>query len=301
VGDYDSTQARRNTLVGIFVIAALVALAYLIFKFNDMPGTVRELTSFKIYAKFPSAQGVQKDTPVQFCGYQIGRVTEIMPPQARLDENTGEKYHQTMCVISIDKKYKNIPSTVDIKVITRQLGSSYIELFENYNKELTPKDPKRPETKYLVEGMEMQGITGPNLESLIVDSKGKIDKLIDKIGLLVDNTNAIVGDADNQTNIKETLANINDISVKAAALMDEFQTFMQSSNQVSEQALETISQIRRIVQKINDGQGTAGKFINDGRLYENLLDSTEQLQVLMKDLKNFLDESREEGLKLKHF
>jgi hypothetical protein len=52
------------------------------------------MRSFEIYVQFPPAPGVEKDTPVRFFGYQIGRVT---PRDGAGDKKPTsiqtEKYH----------------------------------------------------------------------------------------------------------------------------------------------------------------------------------------------------------------
>ena len=128
MSDYETIQRRRNIVVGIFVIVAVAALVWLIFKFGDLPATVSRFRSFEVYVQFPKAPGVEQDTPVQFCGYQIGRVTQVMAPEIRQDGKPDAIYHQSIVVLSIDKKYGTIPSNVEIKLMTRGLGSSYIEL-----------------------------------------------------------------------------------------------------------------------------------------------------------------------------
>ena len=298
MSDYESTQRWRNITVGIFVIIAICALAWLIFIFNDLPGKVTEIRSFQIFVKFPTAQGVQSDTPVRFCGYQVGRVTDVMPPHPRLNENIGRTYHQTVCVLSIDKKYKDIPSNVDIKVMTRGLGSSYIELVLDPLAETYPKDPNRPETIYLVDRMEIQGSTGMTSEFFPQESQEKLDKLMNGMTELVNNANDIIGDKDNKENLHQTITNLSEVTAKATDLMDEFQKFMVNANQAGEQLNDTISEIRQIAQKINAGTGTAGKLVNDGRLYENLLENTEQLEILLQNITDFIAEYRAKGVKI---
>ena len=97
------------------------------------------MKSFKVYVQFATASGLQTDTPVKFCGYQIGRVTQVLPPQNRTDIDTGQKYHQAVCVLSINKDYVNIPSNVEVKLMTRGLGSSYLELKEDPAKLPAPR------------------------------------------------------------------------------------------------------------------------------------------------------------------
>jgi hypothetical protein len=53
------------------------------------------------------------------------------------------------------------------------------------------------------------------------------------------------------------------------------------------------------LQKINSGEGTAAKLINDGRLYEGLLENTNQMQVLLQELEEFMTKSRQKGLPIK--
>jgi phospholipid/cholesterol/gamma-HCH transport system substrate-binding protein len=65
----------------------------------------------------------------------------------------------------------------------------------------------------------------------------------------------------------------------------------------SEELSEAASQLRVILEKINTGQGTAAKLLNDGRFYENLLDDTEQLRILLQEFKLLIDKVHENGLR----
>ncbi len=299
MSDYETTQRWRNITVGVFVIIALCALVWLIFMFQDLPGALTEIRSFQVFAKFPTAQGVQSDTPVRFCGYQIGRVTDVMPPEPRFDNRSGQTYYQTMCVLSIEKSYKNIPSNVDIKVITRGLGSSYIELNVNPDRPLEPADPNRPETVYLVNGMELQGSTGMASEFFPEESQKKLDDLMTGLDTLMRNANDIVGNEQNKQNIQKTLDNLSEVTAKAADVLEDLKQFSGTANETAEELTETIRQLRMIAEKINSGDGTAAKFVNDGRLYENLLENTEQLDMLIQNLKDFAAEYRAKGIKVK--
>ena len=111
MSDYEAAQRRRDVIVGIFVIVGLAALGWMIFKFGDLPTAITRMRSFEIYVQFPTAPGVAKDTPVRFAGYQIGRVTHVMAPEVRTDLNTGKEYHQTLCVVSINKSTWTSPAT----------------------------------------------------------------------------------------------------------------------------------------------------------------------------------------------
>jgi phospholipid/cholesterol/gamma-HCH transport system substrate-binding protein len=67
----------------------------------------------------------------------------------------------------------------------------------------------------------------------------------------------------------------------------------------SDRLSEVMKHIDGIVDKIDRGEGTAGKLLNDGRLYEQLLEDSRQLDLVLKDLKTFLEQSKEKGLRIK--
>jgi phospholipid/cholesterol/gamma-HCH transport system substrate-binding protein len=347
VSDYETTQRKRNIIVGVFVIAGMSALVWLIFKFQELPTFMGRWRSFQVFVQFPTAPGVEKDTPVRFCGYQIGRVMKVMAPEVRPEirngNETGLKYHQTLVVLSIDKKYVNIPYNSEIKLMTRGLGSSYIEI-----KAPLP-EPNKPVTKFLGSGSLLQGSTGMTSEFFPQESQKKLDELVEDLKTLLTNANDIIGGRENKENIKKTIANLaeasqhltqtvaefrkfaatgtstlNNADAKieqvASAMVDtseEFQKFAAAGTSTlkntdaevekvvtamvdtSEELSKATSQLRIILEKINSGQGTAARLVNDGRFYESLLENTQQMQALLEELTSFIAQARDKGVPIK--
>jgi len=351
VSDYETTQRRHNVVVGLFVILGLCALVWLIFKFGDLPGVVTKLDSFEVFVQFETATGVQKDTPVRFCGYQIGRVTSVMAPEIRKDMVDGLEYYQTVVVLSVDKRYVTIPSNIEVKLMTRGLGSSYIELKQSPGSPLIAKDPNRPETKYLVDKIWLQGSTGMTSEFFPEESQKKLDGLIEGLGDLIANANEIMGDEKSRENVKKTLANLASATKQAADTLEEFESlaaagtvtlektdkkveeivtaFVNTSEEVSkfttagtatlksvddkseklitamvvtsEQLSQTMKELQLVLEKINSGEGSAARLLNDGSFYENLLENTEQLKLLLGEMKSFVAEWRDKKIEVKLF
>jgi ABC-type transporter Mla subunit MlaD len=295
VSDYEAAEKKRNIIVGIFVLIALGAFVWLIFMFGKLPAAVTGLGSFRVFVQFPSAPSVQKDTPVRLCGYQIGRVADVMAPEIRTDLNTKLAYHQALVVLNIDIKYANIPSNVQIRLMTRGLGSSYIELTVDPTLPLMPRDPNRPETKFLVDQMLLQGSTNVTSEFFPPESQKKLEELANNLGTLISHADAILGDPQNKENIKTSLANLSDVSGRLKGTLDEFDQFFAAWIGVSEELSQTTKELRAVLEKIDTGPGTAARFINDGRLYEELLENTQQMQVLLNQLKTFIEKSNKEG------
>ncbi len=330
MSDYEATQRRRDVIVGIFVIVGLAALGWMIFKFGDLPTAVTRMRSFQVHVQFPSAPGVQKDTPVRFAGYQIGRVTHVAPPAVRKDRNTNQSYHQSLVTLSINKRYTDIPCNVEVKLMTRGLGSSYIELKVDPDKLPAPlMDPNDPNSCYLSQGMLLQGSTGMTSEFFPEESQEKLSKLVEDIGAFIRNANDIIGDPNNKENFNATMARVTEAAGEVPAAirqatemmkalektLEEFRVLamtgtetLRSTDAKAERLVASMvntsselgraaAQLRLALEKVNRGQGTAGRFINDGRLYEHLLETSTQLNILLKDFKELLDKVNDEGLR----
>lgn len=317
MSDYETTQRRRNMIVGVFVVIGVCALIWLIFKFGDLPTAVTRMSSFEVYVQFPTAPGVQTDTPVRFCGYQIGRVTKVMAPEIRKDMVTGLEYYQTIVVLSIDKKYVDIPSNVDVKLMSRGLGSSYVEIKQYPEKPEEPLDPNRPETVHLVDQILLQGSTGITSEFFPEETQKKLENMVDGLRVLIANANDILGNRSNKENLQKTISNLTDASHEAKQTIEEFRKFAIAGTttlknvdakteelvvtmvDTSEEIGKASAQMRLILEKINNGQGSAARLINDGRLYENLLEDTQQVQLLLEELKSFVTQARNKGVPIK--
>jgi phospholipid/cholesterol/gamma-HCH transport system substrate-binding protein len=308
MADYETIQKRRNFIVGIFVLIAIAAIGWLIFKFGDLPSAFSKWKSFEVYVQFPSAPGVQRDTPVRLAGYQIGRVTEVKPPEIRKDLNSGLKYLQSLVVLSIDRQYdQKIPRDAEAKLMTRGLGSSYIELIV---------DPTSTETLYLGDKVRLQGATGMTSEFFPKESQKKLDEIATGMKSLIDNANTILGDKENQENLKKSLENIAKVSGQAQETLKRIEEFASAGKttfenlgtnfdtatasfvQTADELSMTIKRMRTILDKVNEGDGTISKLVNDGKLYESLLENSDQLLLLLNETREMISKFKEEGIKL---
>jgi len=339
VSDFETIQRRRNIIVGLFVVFGLSALAWLVFKFGDLPLFVSKMGSYQVLVQFPRAQGIQVDTPVRFCGYQVGRVTKVKPPKVMMDLKTKRYYHQSLVVLSIANDYNDIPSNVDAKLMTRGLGSSYIEL------QLPEYDVKAPSVPPLVQGSTLQGSTGITSEFFPEESQKKLDDLVESLIRLSNRANEVVGDPETKKNFKTTMANLAEASGEATARLRESKQTLEHLNETLDAATEAIedikptikevrqlveaghekldgaevqieklvtslvgaseefgkslSQLRAVLEKVNNGDGSAARFVNDGRLYESLIENAEQLELLVNQIKLFVERARDKGMPIR--
>jgi phospholipid/cholesterol/gamma-HCH transport system substrate-binding protein len=113
---------NRKTLelwVGLFVAAGIVALAMLAFKVGNL-GTVDVKDAYTIKARFDNIGGLKVKSPVTMAGVRIGRVSDITFDNGR---------YQAVVTMSVDGRYKKIPSDTSASILTSGLlGEQYVGL-----------------------------------------------------------------------------------------------------------------------------------------------------------------------------
>ena len=128
----------------------------------------------------------------------------------------------------------------------------------------------------------------------------KIQSLVGAVSDLANNINDIIGDADNKANVKQTLANVNALTDQATKTFKSIQGFTDTGKNVIEDTADrldaTLAELQMVLAKANTGEGTAARVLNDGQLYENLLDSSEELKLSLEQLKIFVNDLNEKGV-----
>ena len=292
--DYNTAQHKRNMMVGGFVIIAFCAFIWMVFIFGELPVAMSRFGTFRVDVKFPNASGVQENTPVKYCGFQVGRVVNVIPPVLRHDRGPDQSYHYVKAELAIETGY-HIPKNVNVKLMKRGLGSSYIEF-------QLPHELTGPVKGFLQPGMELEGSTGISSEFFPPEFQHKLDSMVDSIGAFANNANEIFGDSNNKTNLKQTLANVTVMTAQFTETLKSIKSFSDSGtvalHDTAQKINNTLIEFQKLLTKANQGDGTAAKLLNDGRLYENLLDSSQELQMALEQWKILAAETREGGVEI---
>ena len=88
---------------------------------------------------------------------------------------------------------------------------------------------------------------------------------------------------DNQENLKITLENTKNITENFSKVSDSLNAV--DFNKIINKAEEAVSNFNEMSKKINSGDGTIGKLINDKKMYDNLEAATRELEELLRDIK----------------
>ena len=95
---------------------------------------------------------------------------------------------------------------------------------------------------------------------------------------------------------KVTFEDVSDATKKASKRFDELaEKLIDDADRLG----KVLTSLHRVTVKIETGEGTAGKLLNDPELYNGLVDATQQLKDTLEKLSALLAEWKEKGVKMK--
>ncbi len=154
---------------------------------------------------------------------------------------------------------------------------------------------------------------------------------VDRLNGALDGVNALLGDANSRRDIQEAFRGLAEASGRMSGAMTALESASLEANDTlaeagktladlrrtsadarthlreismkvidsAERASDILASIHRVSRKVDDGEGTAGRLINDPSLYENLQQVTAQMEMLLKEARQTVALWKAEGLRLK--
>lgn len=221
-------ESNLELKVGAFVLVAFVCLIVFVFSVGDF-NFFEKGKNFKVVFNF--ANGVRKSAPVRVAGVDQGMVRDISVFFDEVDRKTK------VAVAVRVKEDTKIP--IDSEIIINQLGllgEKYIEVI-----------PGVDTVNFFGEGDVVVGRDPVAQETI---SK-KVVEVATKVEASIDSLNKIIGDADNQQSVKETLARLSSM----------------------------LGKLSELAETTAEGKGTLGHLFYDDGLYNNLEELTADLKM----------------------
>ena len=282
-------------------IIAIMIIAISIWGFNFLKGQnllASGSRTFKV--EYVEIGGLTKSSAVTINGLKVGKVDNIEFDVSK------EKRGQLIVTFIVDNDFefsnKSIvkiysPSPIsgsNLAVIPSYDGELAVSgdflkgqieesLFNSIGERLNPLQQKiervivRADTLFsgvneILNNKTIDGINNSvsNLSGAISD----IRKTIQSVNLMI---------ADSQENLKFTLENTKNITENFSKVSDSLSNV--DLNKIINKAEEAVSNFNEMSRKINSGEGTIGKLINDKRMYVNLEAATKELEELLRDIK----------------
>jgi len=302
-------KLTKTSKIGILVV---ICLTLLIWGINFLKGRDIFRTEKVFYARYKNVGGLTATTIVTLNGLKVGYVREIY----FAEDLSGD----LIVKIAIHNDFPLPKGTsaeiassdlLGSKVVKLNLGKSEMllhandtmatkmeaDIMQQVNEQIAPLKAK---AERMIENLD--SIVTAVSKILSSDSQHNIAESIRQINLTMTNLEKISGNlsdvvTDQKKNLASTITNLSEVSGnlktnsgKLGHMMDNFSSFSDSLsklelNNTLNHMHGSISDLQRIISKIDTTNGTLGLLVNDPRLYQSLNSTSESLNRLLVDFR----------------
>lgn len=282
-------------------IIAIIVFAMAIWGFNFLKGKNILNPTSVYYVEYADIEGMIESGAVFYRGYKVGSINEIYFNPERIKPFTIK--------VTLEKDLK-IPLKTTLMAKSSNPIASAKDLFLEYYDTNAYHQP----------GDTLLPAYDPGFLAILEPLQNQMDEMIIGINETLHALNNIL-DNDTQDNIQASIASVKDISESLSALLGPNGDLAQTMSNIESVTLtieskkdalgttmdnmadistslnnadlgktittldSTLLATQSILNKINEGEGTAGLLVNDSALYNNLASSTASLDSLLTDLK----------------
>ena len=294
-------KLSREFKIGFFGILMIAALYWGI---NFLKGRDLFTSSVHYYAVYDQVNGLQSSAAVLIKGYKVGSISDISFDPERSDKVVVEFSIKSKFKIPDDTKARIFSDgLMGGKAVELELGKSakYLQqgdtLFSEINKDFL--EVAGSEFEFLKQRandvINQLMITLGHINTLMADNKDNLNATFTNIASISGNLNEVI--AGEKNNVREIVQNLNELSKTLngkSGQIDRIVTNVENfSDSLSKskiptmiaQVTTTLESLNTTLEKVNHGDGTVGRFLNDQALYDELVDATANMSALLEDLK----------------
>ena len=285
---------KREVRIGIFAVA-MILCAWAGIRF--LSGIDIFSRNVDYYAAYDQVSGMQEASPVVMRGVKIGTVTEII-----FDSTDSE---QVLLRLTVKKQF-DIPKDSEARMASSGImGGKMVEIVPGSSSEMLEKGDTMRSTQVpdMMEAIDpiMQQVTvlADELTVTLKALHGVVENNASNIEGMTSHMNSITGNIDQlltseKEGLKRAVKGISEFSTTLgnnAARLDSLMANMNSfstklaETQVVENLDKTLAELSTVLTEIREGDGTVGKLLSDEELYARLTQASENLSLLLADLK----------------
>ena len=294
----------KEIKAGLIAILAIVGFVIL---FQFMKGKSLFTTDNIFYAKFDNVEGLAASNPVSINGLKVGQVDQIIP----ITEPDG-KIHFVVKVTIDDNFEFSKKSTLEIfepglmsgKEMRVNLaygspmakdgdtlkGAFTLSMMNNISSQV---GPVKDQLQVVLKGVDSlmvnaNAMTDAQNQQAIRALLSSLNRTVTSFESTSQQTNALL--ANNDPRIQKMLDNANLATVSARTTIDKYgrvadEVDVQKLNNTIDKLSLTADKLNGIISGIQNGEGSLGKLAKDEQLYQNLNESSANLNNLILDLK----------------
>jgi phospholipid/cholesterol/gamma-HCH transport system substrate-binding protein len=324
---------QRNILVGVTIAVALGIFAWMLLTFSSKAANVFAPPQLPIHFRSTRADGLSAGSVVNYLGVQVGHVESVSRTsdgnsvniEAIVDRNPPLPANLLAQIItpsalgggnSINLEL-NGEKPVGALAAEAVIPTQYVGLQLN----LIPPSLSKTASQIGAVSDELGRTLKQFRESGSIEDLDKTIKTVavqaKKVGDVFASLQTVFGDTTTQGDLKQIIKNLATTTEKLNTLADSLQTASSTatvtikgagrdidnmSKQVGDrltQIAAVLTSVQSIMEKINNGQGTAGQLVNDPKLYQSLNDTARELDKTVADLQRLLEQWEQEGVDLK--
>lgn len=288
---------KREIKVGLFAVAVLLigwgVIRYL--KGTDV------FSNYNVYyAYYDNVGGLQPASSVMIHGVKVGSVLDVV-----LDEDPNKGVELTL---SVEKRYA-IPVDSKAKIFSDGLmGGKAVEIVYGTASEMIP-DEGTIQAEVSVDllamaSSEMEGIIAKVtlIMDEVVQTLESVNNLMatntENITNIVKNVDGVTGSVNDmlskeKKHLEEAMASLSRFSKSLGDNAEQVDSIIDNMNTFSTKLAEadiiseieaTVAQLNKVLESVNNSDGSVGKLLDDAELYDNLAQASNNLSTLLADL-----------------
>lgn len=283
-----------------------IAIAILFIGYSFLKGNNVFSSENTFYTEYDNVDGLAVSKPVLVSGFQIGRVSNLtLQPNGKIRTE-----------FKIKNEY-DIPSNTVARIVSADLLGSKAIVFELGNSTTMARNGDPLLSDVQANLMEKVEPLQKKIENLVV----KLDSVLSGVNSVLDenfqrdfkssvhsisvslkNLEKITGDVDGlmgaeKNRLSNILSNMESITMNFKNNNEKINSILANLDNLSDDLSKTeikatvdnanqaMKDVMEITNKINTGDGSLSQLIHDEKLYNNLTNASENLDQLVKDLK----------------
>jgi len=279
-------------------LLALVAIAMIVFGYNFLKGENLLEKSRTYYAVYEDVEGLSTSSPVTINGLEVGKVSKIdfLNKEAKLIVAFTVKNNFEFSKSSIARIYggdliggKSIAIVPDFKdqkpAVSGDTLVSEIEdgLFELVNNKLSPLQFKVENAVTGIDSLvnSLNIILDVESRTSIKNSIVEFEHTLKSLKNTTNQVNLLLGE--NAEKFGQTMDNLEYASTNFVGISDSIAHL--EIQPLFTELKSNLENLNSITSKMENGEGSLGKMLDDDGLYDNLEASTKQMEELLQDMK----------------